>query len=67
MTTPIHVLGFAGSLTTGEANRDAHLRSADFLDVEQYPTLTFTSTRVEPANGDRLRHQRPARISTYYP
>ena len=45
----------AGSLTTGEANRDGHLRSADFLDVEQYPTLTFTSTRVERAHGDRLR------------
>ncbi len=45
----------AGSLTTGEANRDAHLRGADFLDVEQYPTLTFTGTRVEQANGDRLR------------
>jgi polyisoprenoid-binding protein YceI len=31
---------------TGEAQRDAHLRSADFFDVERFPTLTFTSRRV---------------------
>ncbi len=37
----------ASSLVTGEERRDTHLRSSDFLDVEQYPYLTFTSTRVE--------------------
>ena len=36
----------AGSIDTGEADRDTHLRSADFFDVEKYPTLTFTSTSV---------------------
>ena len=36
----------ASSISTGSADRDTHLRSADFLDVEQYPTLTFTSTAV---------------------
>lgn len=34
------------SLSTGNADRDAHLRSADFFDVERYPTITFKSTRV---------------------
>ena len=41
----------AASITTGTQDRDNHLRSADFLDVENYPTLTFRSTSVE-ANGD---------------
>jgi polyisoprenoid-binding protein YceI len=45
----------ASTITTGEPDRDAHLRSVDFLDMEQYPTMTFTSTRVEPAGHDRLR------------
>jgi polyisoprenoid-binding protein YceI len=37
----------ASSLVTGEEKRDGHLRSPDFLDVEQFPHLTFKSTRVE--------------------
>ena len=45
----------AASLDTGEGRRDTHLRSADFLDVERHPTLSFTSTRVEPLDGRRLR------------
>ena len=36
------------SIDTAEADRDKHLRSADFFDVETYPTLTFTSTSVTP-------------------
>ena len=36
----------AASIDTREADRDTHLRSAEFLDVEKFPTLTFTSTRV---------------------
>jgi polyisoprenoid-binding protein YceI len=34
------------SLTTGVADRDNHLRSADFLNVEQYPDITFRSTEI---------------------
>src|SRR5688572_33305511 len=37
----------AASIDTKEPNRDAHLRSADFLDAENHPYLTFRSTRVE--------------------
>jgi polyisoprenoid-binding protein YceI len=36
-------------INTLDENRDAHLRSADFLDAEAYPTMTFKSTRVERA------------------
>src|SRR4030095_13689871 len=34
------------SIDTREPQRDAHLRSADFFDVEKYPTLTFRSTGI---------------------
>jgi polyisoprenoid-binding protein YceI len=42
------------SIDTREQQRDAHLRSADFFDVEKYPTMTFRSTRVEPGQDGRL-------------
>lgn len=41
----------AASIDTGSADRDAHLRSVDFLDVERFPTLRFRATRVE--HGER--------------
>ena len=37
----------AASITTREAERDTHLKSADFFDVEKFPTLSFKSTRVD--------------------
>ena len=40
------------SIDTGNADRDAHLRSADFFDVDTHPTMTFRSTGVE-ARDDR--------------
>lgn len=36
----------AGSIETREAQRDAHLKSADFFDVENFPTLSFKSTQI---------------------
>ena len=42
----------AGSVDTDEAERDAHLRSADFLDVTRYPTIAFRSTRIEQVDGN---------------
>jgi len=39
------------SITTGDNDRDNHLRSADFFDVAHYPTMSFRSTRIEP-KGD---------------
>ncbi|CAN5402032.1 hypothetical protein BH23ACT7_BH23ACT7_05530 [soil metagenome] len=38
----------AASINTRDENRDTHLRSGDFLDVERFPTLDFVSTAVEP-------------------
>ncbi|HVY46510.1 MAG TPA: YceI family protein [Minicystis sp.] len=43
------------SLDTHEAQRDGHLKSADFFDAEKHPTLTFKSTRVEPTGKDHYR------------
>ena len=42
----------AGSIDTREDQRDAHLRSADFFDVERYPKLIFESTRVDGTPDD---------------
>lgn len=42
----------AASIDTAEADRDRHLRSADFFDVERYPTLRFVSTTVTPRAGN---------------
>lgn len=44
----------ATSVDTREPQRDAHLRSADFFDVEKYPTITFRSTRIANATGDHF-------------
>jgi polyisoprenoid-binding protein YceI len=40
------------SIDTGNADRDAHIRSADFFDVDQHPTLTFRSTGVRHDGDD---------------
>ncbi len=43
----------ASSIDTGTAQRDEHLRSADFFDVEHFPELRFRSTKIEKRGGDR--------------
>jgi polyisoprenoid-binding protein YceI len=42
----------ATSSDTNNAQRDGHIRSADFFDVENHPTWTFTSTGVREDDGD---------------
>ncbi|GLJ81201.1 YceI family protein [Microbacterium imperiale] len=42
------------SINTKDEGRDGHLRSADFFDVETYPTMTFVSTGVREQGGDFL-------------
>ena len=44
----------AASVDTRQEQRDVHLRSADFLDVENFPTITFKSTGVEVLEKDHL-------------
>ena len=43
----VEVRIFADSISTRDEKRDAHLRSADFLDAARYPTMTFASKRIE--------------------
>ncbi|MCO5999671.1 YceI family protein [Actinoallomurus rhizosphaericola] len=47
------------SIDTRNAERDAHVRSSEIMDVEHHPTMTFTATGVAPARtGRRARHPR---------
>jgi polyisoprenoid-binding protein YceI len=43
----------AASVNTNQAQRDAHLRSADFFDAEKYPSLNFVSKRVRATGKER--------------
>ena len=47
----------AGSIETREAQRDGHLKSADFLDVERFPTLSFKSTAIKSFGDGELEVQ----------
>jgi len=42
------------SVDSGTTDRDAHLKSADFFDVETYPTMSFASTGVKQTDGDEF-------------
>jgi len=45
----------ASSIDTGTAQRDEHLRSADFFDVEHFPQIRFRSTQIEKLGTERYR------------
>ena len=51
-TSKVDVTIQAASIDTSAESRDKHLRSADFFDVEKYPTITFVSTKVAPKGKD---------------
>jgi polyisoprenoid-binding protein YceI len=51
----VHVEIATASIDTRQEQRDAHLRSGDFFEVERYPTITFRSRRVERVARDRYR------------
>jgi polyisoprenoid-binding protein YceI len=44
----------APSIQTRDAQRDGHLKSADFFDVEKFPTLSFRSLAVKPVGDDEI-------------
>ncbi|MEO6703620.1 MAG: YceI family protein [Jatrophihabitantaceae bacterium] len=44
------------SIDTNNSQRDNHIRSADFFEVDKHPTMTFTSTSVEAAGDDFIVH-----------
>lgn len=43
------------SIETGSADRDTHLKSADFFKTDEFPTMTFRSTKAEALGGDDYR------------
>ncbi|MGW7423847.1 YceI family protein [Streptomyces sp. NPDC054813] len=43
------------SITTGSPDRDGHLKSADFFKTDEFPTMTFRSTKAEALGGDDYR------------
>ena len=53
--TRIHVAIKTDSINTRNEQRDGHLRSNDFLDIENNPEITFVSTEVTPVDEETLR------------
>jgi len=43
------------SIDTGSADRDGHLKSADFFKIDEFPTMTFRSTKAESLGGEDYR------------
>jgi polyisoprenoid-binding protein YceI len=51
----MHVSIDTASINTNVKKRDEHLRSADFFDVDKFPTMTFVSRKVAKAGKDKLK------------
>ncbi len=54
-TASVKVTIDANRLWSGEPDRDAHLKSVDFLDVANHPTITFKAAGAEPRGADESR------------
>jgi polyisoprenoid-binding protein YceI len=52
LESTVEVVIGAASISTGQPDRDNHLRSADFLELEKYPNLTYRSTGVKSHKGN---------------
>src|ERR1700733_3161516 len=46
----------ADSISTGNEQRDSHLKSADFFDAEKYPVIAFKGTKFEQSGDDHQLH-----------
>jgi polyisoprenoid-binding protein YceI len=53
-TLKINLTADMSSISTNNEQRDAHLRNADFFEVEKYPALIFQSTKVEKSEDDQF-------------
>jgi polyisoprenoid-binding protein YceI len=51
-TAKINLAAQMNSISTNNEQRDAHLRNSDFFEVEKYPELQFSSTKVEKVDND---------------
>ena len=51
----VEIVSDVASIDTGVPERDAHLRTADFLMVEKHPTIIFRSVKIEPVSPGKLR------------
>jgi polyisoprenoid-binding protein YceI len=54
-TAVISFSGDAASISTGSEQRDGHLKSPDFFDVEKSPKITFTSSKFEKVDGSNFK------------
>jgi polyisoprenoid-binding protein YceI len=54
-TSKVDVRIDAASIDTANSGRDDHLRTADFFDVQRFPEIVFTSTRIEKGGENRYR------------
>jgi polyisoprenoid-binding protein YceI len=54
LESSVEVVIGAASINTGQPDRDNHLRSADFLELEKYPNLTYRSTGVKSHKGNEF-------------
>lgn len=54
LESTVEVVIGAASITTGQTDRDNHLRGADFLELEKYPNLTYRSTGVKSHKGNEF-------------
>jgi polyisoprenoid-binding protein YceI len=52
LDSTVEVVIGAASISTGQTDRDNHLRSADFLELDKYPNLTYRSTGVKSHKGN---------------
>ena len=54
-TGSVEMTVVVNSINTEDENRDKHLRSADFFDIEKFPNMMFKSTKIHDVNGNKFK------------